>query len=52
MRVSGNPDAHEFHAMVLRVQDLLNKAVVASTGDTRLHYEYLLHKIKKSLDKK
>lgn len=52
VRVSGNPDAHEFHAMVLRVQDLLNKAVVASTGDTRLHYEYLLHKIKKSLEKK
>ena len=38
--------------MVLCVQGLLNKAVVTSTGDTKLHYEYLLHKIKKSLEKK
>lgn len=50
--VPGNPDAHEFYAMVLRVQDLLKKAVTTSTGDTKLHYEYLLHKIKKSLEKK
>ena len=52
VRVPGNPDAHEFYGMVLRVQGLLNKAVVTSTGDTKLHYEYLLHKIKKSLEKK
>jgi hypothetical protein len=52
VRVPGNPDAHEFYGMVLQVQDLLKKAVVKSTGDTKLHYEYLLHKIKKSLEKK
>lgn len=50
--VPGNPDAHEFYGMVIQVQNLLKKAVVKSTGDTKLHYEYLLHKIKKSLEKK
>ena len=52
IRVSDYPTSHEFYAMVLQVQDLLKKASVKSSGETRQHYDYLLYKIKKSLEKK
>ncbi|WP_018337350.1 zinc-dependent metalloprotease [Butyricimonas synergistica] len=45
------PVDHYFN-MLFRVRDLLNTAVAKSSGDTRLHYEYLLYKIKKMLDNK
>ena len=38
--------------MLFRVQDLLKGAVLRSSGDTKLHYEYLLFKIKQMLDNK
>lgn len=38
--------------MLFRVQDLLKGAVQRSSGDTKLHYEYLLFKIKQMLDNK
>ncbi len=45
------PVDHYFN-MLFRIQDLLKGAVTKSTGDTRLHYEYLLYKIRKMLDNK
>lgn len=43
--------AERYFAMLFRVQDLLKDAVVKSSGDTKMHYEYLLYKIKNALDK-
>ena len=43
--------AEHYFAMLFRVQDLLKDAVVKSSGDTKMHYEYLLYKIKNALDK-
>ncbi len=42
--------AEHYFAMLLRVQDLLKTAIAKSSGETKMHYEYLLHNIKKSLD--
>ena len=44
--------AEHYFGMLIRVQDLLKGAVGNSSGDTKLHYEYLLYKIKKSLNSK
>lgn len=45
------PVDHYFN-LLFKVQDLLKTAVQKSTGDTKLHYEYMLYKIRKMLDKK
>ena len=45
------PVDHYFN-MLFKVQDLLKTAVQKSSGDTKLHYEYMLYKIRKLLDKK
>ena len=42
------PQGHLFYRMLLKIETLLKESVASSSGDTRLHYEYLLHKIKKS----
>lgn len=38
--------------LLLRTRGLLKKAVAASNGETRLHYELLLYKIERAMDKK
>ena len=38
--------------MLFKIQDLLKGAVAKSSGETKLHYEYLLYKINKMLDNK
>lgn len=43
--------AEHYFAMLFRVQDLLKDAVLKSSGETKIHYEYLLHNIKNILDK-
>ncbi|WP_018338844.1 zinc-dependent metalloprotease [Butyricimonas synergistica] len=42
------PQGHLFYRMLLKIETLLKETVSSSSGDTRLHYEYLLYKIKKS----
>lgn len=42
------PQGHLFYRMLLKIETLLKESVVSSSGDTRLHYEYLLYKIKSS----
>lgn len=43
---------NHYYGMLFKVQTLLKNALPKSTGDTKLHYEYLLYKIQKMLDKK
>ncbi|MBQ6793942.1 MAG: hypothetical protein IJO84_11320, partial [Butyricimonas sp.] len=38
--------------MLFKIQDLLKGAVAKSSGETKLHYEYLLYKINKMLANK
>lgn len=38
--------------MLFKIQDLLKGAVTKSSGETKLHYEYLLYKINKMLANK
>lgn len=52
MRVNSYSTAARYYDLLLRVQKMLETAVTASKGDTKQHYEYLLYKIKKSLQKK
>lgn len=42
--------AEHYFAMLIRVRDLLKTAVSRSSGETKIHYEYLLHSINRSLD--
>ena len=42
------PQGHLYYRLLLKIETLLKESVSSSSGDTRLHYEYLLHKIKMS----
>lgn len=42
------PQGHLYYRMLLKIESLLKEAVASASGDTRLHYEYLLYKISKS----
>ena len=42
------PQGHLFYRMLLKIESLLKEMVPYSSGDTRLHYEYLLYKISRS----
>lgn len=50
--VKGYNTAPEYYNTLLRVQKLLQEAVVSSSGDTKLHYDYLLYRIRKAMSKK
>ncbi len=36
---------------ILRIQNLLRGKVGSATGETRMHYQYLLHNLDKALKK-
>ncbi|MCR9012573.1 zinc-dependent metalloprotease [Gabonibacter chumensis] len=44
--------APEYYSMLVRIQKLLQGAVLSSSGDTKAHYEYLLYRIRKAMSKK
>lgn len=52
IRVSSYSTSARYYDLLLRTRDMLREALPSSTGDTRQHYEYLLFKIKQSLEKK
>ena len=52
IRVSSYSTSARYYDLLLRTRHMLREALPSSTGDTRQHYEYLLFKIKQSLEKK
>ncbi|MCF0172173.1 MAG: zinc-dependent metalloprotease [Bacteroidales bacterium] len=42
---------HEFYDTLLKVQKLLKSRVGSASGETKAHYELLLHNIQKTIDK-
>ena len=38
--------------LLLKTRDMIQRAVISSTGETKLHYEFMLYRIKKALEKK
>ena len=36
---------------ILRIRDLLRGKVASASGETRMHYQYLLHNLDKALNK-
>lgn len=43
--------AHIYLEMLFKTRDLINRALVNSSGETKLHYELMLYRIKKALKK-
>lgn len=52
IRVNRYSTSARYYDLLLKTQDMLKNAIFSSKGDTRQHYEYLLYKIGKSLEKK
>ena len=50
LHVSNYSSAARYYDLLLRTQKILKEALPVSSGDTKQHYEYLLFKIKQSLD--
>lgn len=50
LKVARYPVQHWYFDMLLRTKDLIRKAVNTSTGESRMHYEYMLMKINNVLD--
>ena len=50
LHVSNYSSAARYYDLLLRTQKILKEALLVSSGDTKQHYEYLLFKIKQSLD--
>lgn len=49
---SNGPIAHIYLDLLLKTRDMIQRAVTNSTGETKLHYEFMLYRIKKALEKK
>ena len=49
---SNGPIAHVYLDLLLKTRDMIQRAVISSTGETKLHYEFMLYRIKKALEKK
>lgn len=50
--VKREPVASLYYQMLLKTRDLLNQAVAQASGETRQHYEFLLFRIKRALEKR
>ena len=51
-KASNGPIAHVYLDLLLKTRDMIQRAVISSTGETKLHYEFMLYRIKKALEKK
>ncbi|WP_176554896.1 zinc-dependent metalloprotease [Butyricimonas sp. Marseille-P3923] len=52
LRVVREPVQHIYYKMLLRTKAMIEKALPASTGELRAHYEFMLYKIHDVMDNK